>query len=127
MTSTSIAVIGVGKIAQDQHLPVIAKDKRFALKALVSQRGIREAGVPTFHDFAELLASGVAFDAVAICTPPEARYDIARQALAAGKHVMLEKPPTPTVAEMHDLAGLAATAGKVIFATWHSRYNAAVD
>jgi len=127
MTPTSIAVIGVGKIAQDQHLPVIAKDKRFALKALVSQRGIREAGVPTFHDLSELLASSVSFDAVAICTPPEARTDIARQALAAGKDVMLEKPPAPTVAEMNDLAGLAVAAGRVIFATWHSRYNAAVD
>ena len=35
-----VAVIGVGKIAQDQHLPVIAKNPQFELAALVSQRGL---------------------------------------------------------------------------------------
>ncbi|MBV8664581.1 MAG: gfo/Idh/MocA family oxidoreductase, partial [Hyphomicrobiales bacterium] len=45
----------------------------------------------------------------------------------AGKHVMLEKPPAPTLAEMRDLTARAAERGRVIFATWHSQYNAAVD
>jgi hypothetical protein len=49
-----IAIIGIGKITQDQHLPVIAKDQRFELAALVSQRGQRQAGVPTFRTPAEL-------------------------------------------------------------------------
>ena len=44
--ATRIAIIGVGKIAQDQHLPVIAKNPRFELAALVSQRGVSQPGVP---------------------------------------------------------------------------------
>jgi len=52
---------------------------------------------------------------------------IAREALDAGKHVLLEKPPTPTMAEMNDLTAHAAARARVIFATWHSQYNAAVD
>ena len=127
MKPTSIAIIGVGKISQDQHLPVIAKDSRFKLAGLVSQRGLREPGVPTFRTPAELYAALPDLDAVAICTPPSVRHAIAREALDAGKHVLLEKPPTPTMAEFHDLVAYGAARGKVIFATWHSQYNAAVD
>ena len=122
-----IGVIGIGKITQDQHLPVIAKDTRFELAGLVSQRGLQQAGVPTFRTPAELYAALPDLDAVAICTPPSVRHAIAREALDAGKHVLLEKPPTPTMAEMNDLTAHAAACGKVIFATWHSQYNAAVD
>jgi len=123
----SIAIVGIGKITQDQHLPVIAKDKRFRLAAVVSQRGIAQPGVPTFRTPAELYAALPDVDAVAICTPPHVRHALAREALDAGKHVLLEKPPAPTMAEMHDLTSYAAAKGHVIFATWHSRYNEGVD
>ena len=59
--------------------------------------------------------------------PRSLRHALAREALDAGKHVMLEKPPAPTMAEMHDLTAYAAERGRVVFATWHSQYNAAVD
>jgi len=127
VSPTKIAIIGVGKISQDQHLPVIAKNPDFRLAAVVSQRGLGAPGVPSFKTPAELYAAVPELDAVAICTPPHVRHGIAREALAAGKHVMLEKPPAATVAEMHDLTRSAAAAGRVIFATWHSQYNAAVD
>ena len=127
MKPTTIAIIGVGKISQDQHLPVIAKDPNFKLAGLVSQRGLQQPGVPTFRTPAELYAALPDLDAVAICTPPSVRHAIAREALDAGKHVLLEKPPTPTMAEFHDLAAHAAARRRVIFATWHSQYNSAVD
>jgi D-galactose 1-dehydrogenase len=110
----------------DQHLPVIAKNRVYALAGVVSQRGVRADGVPTYAT-PEALYASTDVDAVAICTPPHVRHAIAREALAAGKHVMLEKPPAATLAEMHDLAEAARAAGLVILATWHSRYNAAVD
>ena len=46
-----------------------------------------------------MIAAGVAVDAVALCTPPQVRYAIAVQALAAGLHVFLEKPPGATLSE----------------------------
>ena len=110
MSPTKIAIIGIGKIAQDQHLPVIAKNADFRLVGVVSQRGLGAPGVPTFKTPAELYAALPDLDAVAICTPPHVRHRIAREALAAGKHVMLEKPPAATVAEMHDLTASAAAA-----------------
>jgi len=126
MSRIRVAVIGVGKIAQDQHLPVIAGNPDFELVGVVSQRGVRADGVQTFRTPSELYAAADV-DAVAVCTPPHVRHAIAREALAAGKHVMLEKPPAATIAEMRDLADAARAAGRVMLATWHSRYNRAVD
>lgn len=122
-----IGVIGLGKIAQDQHLPVIAASAAFELVAVSSQRGLGAPGAQSFRDAEALLRDTPALDAVAICTPPLARHAIARAALAAGKHVMLEKPPTATLAELSDLTAEAARRGLVLMTTWHSQYNAAVD
>jgi D-galactose 1-dehydrogenase len=66
-------------------------------------------------------------DAVAVCTPPQPRHEIARAALEAGKHVLLEKPPAATVSELVDLERRAAASGRTLFTTWHSQYNRAVD
>jgi len=65
-------------------------------------------------------------EAVAICTPPQAHFDAARLALHHGKHVLLEKPPCPTVAQFDELTALAAKAGRTLFQTWHARESKAV-
>ena len=127
MAPYRIAVIGVGKIARDEHLPSIARDPNFELAAVVSGSGATVPGVPTFRDAAELYRAQPGLDAVAVCTPPGARTALVRQALAAGVNVLLEKPPTPTVGELRDLANAADRAGRVVFTTWHSQYNAAVE
>jgi D-galactose 1-dehydrogenase len=122
-----IGVIGLGKIAQDQHLPVIAKNPAFELIATSSTRGLKAPGArEAFKHHADLLKVSD-IDAVSICTPPQVRHRIAREALEAGKHVMLEKPPAATTAELTDLERIARRKGLVLFTTWHSQYNAAVD
>ena len=62
-----------------------------------------------------------------MCTPPQVRHAQAARALAAGKHVMLEKPPGATVAEIAPLAAAARAAQRTLFATWHSRCAPAVE
>ena len=123
----AIAVVGIGKITEDQHLPVIAKNPRFRLAALVSQRGVAREGVPSFKTLEALLEAKVPVDAVAICTPPNARHAIARLAMDASKDVLLEKPTTATTLETADLVAYAAAKRRVAYATWHSQHNAAVD
>lgn len=122
---TRLALIGVGKIARDQHLPAIAGNAAFDLVATASPHG-RVEGVPGYADLAELLANGPQVEAVALCTPPDVRHAVAAQAIAAGLHVMLEKPPAATVTEANDLVTQAAEAGVTLQATWHSRHAPAV-
>jgi D-galactose 1-dehydrogenase len=122
-----IAVIGIGKISQDQHLPVIDKSKDFVLAATVSLRGIGHNGVPVFKTPTELYAAMPEIKIVAVCTPPGVRHGIVREALDAGMDVLMEKPPTPTISEFDDLVAYGKKKKKVLFQTWHSQYNAAVD
>ena len=121
-----IAIVGMGKIAHDQHLPSIAGDDRFELVATVSSRGEGVGALPHYRTLDELLASDTAVDAVSLCTPPQVRYDLASAAIAAGKHIFLEKPPGATLAEVAMLEAQAAEAGVTLFASWHSRYAAGV-
>jgi D-galactose 1-dehydrogenase len=127
MAAWRIGVIGLGKIAQDQHLPVIAANPDFVVVAVSSQRGLTVPGVAHAMRTPEALLALPEVDAVAICTPPQVRHAIARAALAAGKHVLLEKPPAATLTELADLERLAQQASRVLFTTWHSQYNAAVE
>jgi D-galactose 1-dehydrogenase len=127
MVKHRVAVIGIGKISIDQHLPVIDKSVDFELAATVSQRGVSVGSTPSFKTAAELYKAMPDLDAVAICTPPGVRHALVCEALDAGKHVLMEKPPTATISEFDDLVARGTRSGKVLFATWHSQYNAAVD
>ena len=126
MKKVSIAIVGLGKIARDQHVPVIAADSRFELAGIVSTSGQTVGGVPTFATQAECFAALPKLDAVALCTPPGVRHAHALEAIAAGKHVLLEKPPAGTISEAEHLVSAAANKGVTLFATWHSRFNLAV-
>jgi predicted dehydrogenase len=55
-----------------------------------------------------------ALDAVVIATPVPTHYALAKQALDAGKHVFVEKPPAMRAAEMDELVELAAERGRVL-------------
>ncbi|HEV2155099.1 Gfo/Idh/MocA family oxidoreductase [Bradyrhizobium sp.] len=126
MTDLRIAIVGFGKIARDQHVGAIAAVPGATLAAVAS----RNASLPELPHFAtieELLEKGPPIDAVSLCTPPQVRRAQAAAALAAGKHVMLEKPPGTGVAELDPLIAMAAEAKRTLFATWHSRYAPAVE
>lgn len=115
-----VALVGVGKIARDQHLPAIAGNPAFRLAAAVS-RNASVAGVPNFTDFGAYLAEGPAA-AVALCTPPSARLEASLQAIAAGRDLLIEKPPAATLGEIETIIAAAKAKGVVLFATWHSRF-----
>ncbi|MCC8958769.1 Gfo/Idh/MocA family oxidoreductase [Bradyrhizobium sp. Pear77] len=120
-----IAIVGFGEIACRQHVPAIAKTSGAALVA-VADPAKTPSGLPHFRDLQELLRDGPEIDAVVLCTPPQARHAQAAAALAAGKHVLLEKPPGSTLGELTPLIAAAGEAGRTLFAAWHSRYAPAV-
>jgi len=119
-----IGIVGLGKIARDQHLPAIADNRQFVLAATASPEGAL-IGIPAYESLGELVAAG-GVDAVAICTPPGPRHALAREAIGAGLHVLLEKPPAATLSEARDIAADAAAQGVTAFAAWHSREAAGV-
>jgi D-galactose 1-dehydrogenase len=124
--SLSIAIVGFGKIARDQHVRAIAETAGVSLAAVAS-RNASLPGVPHFTSIEQLLRDAPDIDAVALCTPPHVRRAQAAAALAAGKHVMLEKPPGVTVSELDPLIALAARSQRTLFATWHSRFADGVE
>ena len=63
--------------------------------------------------FGDLLADDT-LDAVVVATPVPTHYDLAKQALEAGKHVFVEKPPAMHAAEMDELVRLAADRSLVL-------------
>jgi len=126
MKQLRIAIVGMGKIAHDQHVPAIAANPAFKLVAVASPHH-QHPGVPSFHSLNELLHAVPDIDAVSVCTPPQLRYDIAWHALNHRKHVLLEKPPGATLSEVQSLVELAERRNVTLFATWHSREAAAVE
>ena len=120
-----LALVGIGAIARSQHIPVLAASDDFALAAAISRHG-GVGRIPNFADLDALLNSGEAVDAISFCTPPQGRAAMARAALEAGLHVMLEKPPGATVAEVEALARIAEAKSLILFASWHSREAAGV-
>jgi D-galactose 1-dehydrogenase len=121
-----IAIVGLGKIARDQHSPSIAATDGVELVAIASRNASLD-GVAHFATLDELLVKASNIDAVALCTPPQGRHAQAAAALKAGKHVLLEKPPGATVSELGPLVAAARQTGRTLFATWHSRFAPAVE
>jgi D-galactose 1-dehydrogenase len=126
MTPIKIVIVGYGKIAQDQHLPTLRSRSAFALAGVASLRNPLSqnhlSGVPSFGDLRSLAEAIPDLAAVALCTPPQVRYEIAREALERGLHVLLEKPPGITVSEVQALSHIARRKNVTLFASWHSRY-----
>ncbi|MCW4462004.1 Gfo/Idh/MocA family oxidoreductase [Sphingomonas sp. BT-65] len=120
-----IAVVGIGKIARDQHLPAIAASPAFELAAVVSAHA-DDLDVPALRTIEALAAALPEVRAVAICTPPIGRHALIAAAFRAGLHVLIEKPPAATLAEAEGFAALAAAAGRGFYATWHAREAPAV-
>ena len=106
-----VALVGIGKIAVDQHVPAIAASPDWELAATVSRSGTVD-GVQAFTDFATMLEVRPDIPVVSLCLPPQPRFAYAEAALKAGRHVMLEKPPGQTLAEVHALQALAALTQK---------------
>ena len=126
MTVIRVAIVGLGKIARDQHISAIADTAGIELAAIVSRNASID-GIKHFATLDELLDRVPDIDAVALCTPPQGRQAQAATALKAGKHVLLEKPPGATVSELTPLIAEARQTGHTLFATWHSRFAPAVE
>lgn len=105
----NVAIAGFGMSAQVFHCPFLDLDPHFCLKK-VYERSTDKAKqrypyVEIVREFSQLLSDDI--DLVIITTPNLTHYSLAKQAIIAGKHVIVEKPIAVTVAEAEELALLA--------------------
>jgi predicted dehydrogenase len=112
-----VALIGCGRIAQVAHLPALEKATEVELVAVsdpsraVAEAVARRYGVPSVFADARHVLAEPAVEAVIVAAPDRFHYPLARAALEAGKHVLVEKPLAPTVDEAADLVRLADRTG----------------
>ncbi|WP_422037260.1 Gfo/Idh/MocA family protein [Roseibium sp.] len=116
-----LALVGIGKIARDQHIPAISANPDWSLEATVSRHASVD-GIESFETLQSLLEARPDISTISLAIPPQPRFAYAEAALRAGRHVMLEKPPGQSLAECFALESLAREMGVTIFATWHSRF-----
>lgn len=126
MTPIRLGLVGLGKVARDQHIPALTMAPGFELVCGATVEGLCPAGA-TYPSIEAMLDAEPALQAVTLCQPPQARFEAARTALGAGKHVLLEKPPATTVGELAVLTDMARERGLTLFAAWHSRFAPAVE
>lgn len=120
-----IGLVGYGTGGRHFHAPFIDAAEGVTLAGVVTRsperRGqveVDRPGVPTYAGLDELLAAGV--DAVTISTPPTTRRELVLQAVAAGVHVVADKPFAPTADAGRELEQAAASAG-VLLSVFHNR------
>jgi predicted dehydrogenase len=83
----------------------------------------RELGIKAFPSISTLLD---ATDAVSIVVPTKAHFAVAHEAIAAGKHVLIEKPITATLEEADELLALAERTGVLVQIGHIERFNRAI-
>jgi predicted dehydrogenase len=130
--SVGIGVIGAGRIAQAAHLPALTKASGAHLvavcdpsPALALEVG-RRYDVPACLEVEELLADPDV-EAVIVAVPDRLHLPLARQALDAGKHVLVEKPLAATVTDAEELASAAAASGLHLQVGAMKRYDPGVQ
>jgi predicted dehydrogenase len=128
MQKVRVAVIGVGYLGRF-HAQKYAQAPQCELVAVVDPRAeareqvAAELKVPALEGHAQLIGT---LDAVSVVTPTPAHFAIARDFLAGGAHVLVEKPITETPAEARELIAVAARAGRILQVGHLERFNAAI-
>lgn len=123
-----IAIVGAGTIVEVAHLPAyraagLEVVGLFDLDHERASRVAKEHEIEKVYDSLDELLVDDRVDVVDIAVVAEAQPDIARQAIAAGKHLLCQKPFAPTVAIGRELIDLANAAGLRIAVNQQLRYD----
>ena len=121
---TGLAAFGMsGKVF---HAPLLHAHPEFELKAIVERkyRGVRECypEVQVVHSFSDLIADDK-LELIIVNTPETTHYELAKMALEAGKHVVVEKPFTVYPEEGEELIALAASKGLMLSVFQNRRWD----
>lgn len=123
----TIAVVGVGLIGP-RHTQSVARCDNAKLLCLIDptpsvQSAAKSFQVPAFASISEMLRDGHKPDAAIVCTPNRTHASIAKELIAAGIHVLVEKPISTTVQDGRELVNAARCNGKQLVVGHHRRFN----
>jgi predicted dehydrogenase len=119
-------IIGYGLAGRVFHAPLVRAAPGLRLTAIATSRTQEVAALG--QDIravaqAQTLLADPAIDLVVIASPTGTHAELARAALLAGKHVVVDKPFTLTLAEARDLATLARTCGRALLVFHNRRWD----
>lgn len=118
-----VGVIGFGLAGQVFHAPFVSAVPGLRLEAIVQRKGEQAAkaypSARILRTVDEALKDS-AIQMIVVATPNETHFELAKQALGAGKHVVIDKPFTATSEEALELKALAEKQG-VVLAPFHNR------
>jgi len=108
------------------HAPFLSTNPQFKLKAVVERHQKKMAAhypdIISYNSIEEILNDG-GIELIIVNTPNFTHFDFARQALQAGKHVLIEKPAAGNVAEIQELFDTARGVGKQVFCYQNRRWD----
>jgi len=118
-----VGIIGFGVSGKYFHAPFIHCSPDFELKAVISSREEEIQAlypyVKTWSDPDRLFANKE-IDLIIVATPNTTHFDLGKRALESGKHVIIEKPFTPTSRETEELTAIAR-GKKLVLSVYHNR------
>lgn len=123
-----VAIVGAGAIVDVAHLPAYSRlgldvvgilDTNLARATEVAERH----GIASVYRSLEELLADPRVEVVDIAVVPQAQPEIVRAALAAGKHLLCQKPLALDVAQAHELAALAAESGRMVAVNQQLRFD----
>jgi scyllo-inositol 2-dehydrogenase (NADP+) len=124
--SIRTAVIGYGLAGRVFHCPFVHAVPGLELVTIIVSNAGRAAQAREHYPLPQILPDldsalhDPTLDLIVVATPNETHYDIAKAALLAGKHVVIDKPITTSSAQARELITIAAAQGKVL-APFHNR------
>ena len=134
MSKVRIAIVGCGGIANQKHLPSLAKfPERAEIVAfcdIIEERAVKakeqygSADAKVYTDYKEMLAdTSIDFDVVHVCTPNVAHCPITVAAFEAGKHVMCEKPMAHCTEDARKMIDAWKASGKKFTIGYQNRFR----
>ena len=118
----NLALCAYGMSGREFHAPLIEAEPELRLHTVLRRSGpdgTEPAGARIVSDFQTIL-DDPDIQVVVVNTPNELHFPMAKAALAAGKHVVLEKPMAVTLDEAHALMSQAREANRLL-AVFHNR------
>ena len=130
MERARIAVIGLGTIAQNIHLPILTRLPDAEIVAVCDVNPInaqfvaRKFNIPRYYkDYDELLDVEEDVVGVDICTPTNVHKEISIAALKVKKHILVEKPLARNLKEAEDIASASKKYGRKVMAGMNNRFR----